>query len=537
MYGTGGYAAYFGIFRSFEFSPFRQRLSAHPPQTQPLSVLIKESLLLKSTVIEWWYMHRVSLLQNQGLIQTGILFILCAALVLIHAQTAEADSAPPPDPTVGGVGPYQPQKTKVQMVAETVLIEVPESPADVADAKQIRVNASFTMQNQGEVEEQMQVIFPLTRLGYGGSMEQALYQVDISSFTVKVDGQSVPISEITTPPEITSTDIEHGFPSEVRWAAFPVTFPVKRNVILEVGYQMLNEYGEFGEGFTGIAYILETGAGWYGNILSAEISLRLPYPVAEETIKSANPGYLIAGNELRWHLKDFEPARKDNLEVKVIHADDWKNILDLRSKVHQNPNDAVAWANLGDQYFDLINMKEGYILEVDRHFTELGIEARQQAVQLSPESGEAHYKLAEILWLSNPSIINRLRMGGASTAPEPSLDDPAIQQILRELQLARSLGSTNNLPSFEQVFPELTMSISGIVTVTPTMTLASFGTSTAPPTLAPTSLPSTSPTPIATPIRSSSALSATNWVLTVLGLLIAGGIYVYRRNAKLKGSH
>lgn len=478
-------------------------------------------------------MNKMSLQHNQTLIKPLVVFMLCALMGLQSTPLAQADGAPPPDPTVGGVGPYQPQKTNVQMMSETVLIEVPPSPANFEEPKQIKVDASFTMQNQGEVEEQMQVIFPLTRLGYGGSMEQALYQVDISSFVVKVDGISVPIGEITTPPEITSSDMEHGFPPEVLWASFPVTFPVKQNVILHVEYEMLNEYGEYGEGFTGIAYILETGAGWYGNILSAEISLRLPYPVAEEAIKSANPGYHITGNEMRWDLKDFEPTRKDNLEVRVIHADVWESILDLRSKVKQSPNDAVAWANLGDQYFDLIKMKEGYIIEMDRHFTELGIEARQQAVKLSPESGEAHYKLAEILWLSNPSIINELRMGGERTAPEPSLDDPAIQEIFRELQLAHSLGSIDELPSFRRVFPQLAMSTNGIVTVTPTVTLAAFATSTVSPTIAPTIAPSTSPTPITTPKETSSSVNNTGVLaLSIIGLLAIGGMYAYTRKSK-----
>ena len=484
-------------------------------------------------------MNKTSLQHNQTLIKALVVFILCALLGLQPAQLAQADGAPPPDPTVGGVGPYQPQKTNVQMISETVLIEVPPSPSNVEVPKQIRVNASFTMRNQGQTEEQMDVIFPLTRLDSAGTTAPSLYEIDISSFVARVDGKSVPITQISTPPEVTAVDLERGFPPDVQWAAFPVAFPVKKDVLLDVEYEMLNEHAEFGEGFTGIAYILETGAGWYGNILSADIILRLPYSMTEEAIKYANPGYVFSGNEMRWSLKNIEPTRQDNLEVRVIHADRWNSILDLRSKVEQNPEDPDVWVELGDKYAELgIFAREGSIFEVSPHFTELAIEARQQAVKLLPESADAHYKLAEILWLSHPSIKNRFSMEGGSKAPDPNLEDPAIQEILYELQLAHSLGSTDELPYFGRVFPQLVVSTNGIVTVTPTVTLAVLATSTASPTIASTISPSTSPTPITIPTETpSSGNNNGNLALGVIGLIIIGGMYAYIRKAKWRDNN
>jgi hypothetical protein len=479
-------------------------------------------------------MNKTSLQHNQTLIKAIVVFILCAFMGLQPAPLARADGAPPPDPTVGGVGPYRPQKTNVQMMSETVLIEVPPSPSNVEAPKQIKVHASFTMQNQGQTEEQMNVIFPLTRLDSAGTTVPSLYEIDISSFVARVDGKSMPISQISTPPEVTTVDLEQGFPPDVQWAAFPATFPMKKDVLLEVEYEMLNEYAEFGEGFTGIAYILETGAGWFGNILSADIILRLPYPVTDEAIKYANPGYVLSGNEMRWNLRNIEPTREDNLEVRVIHADVWKSILDLRAKTKQNPMDSDAWVKLGDEYIDLgIFMRESSIFEVNPHFTELAIEARQQAVNLLPESGDAHYNLAEILWLSHPGIKNEFRMGGESTAPEPSLDDPAVQQILHELQLAYSLGSTNELPNFSRVFPQIAMSTNGIVTVTPTVTYKIFATSTASPTIAPTTSPPTSPTPVSISIERSSPVNKNGTLfLGIIGLIIIGGMYAFIKKSK-----
>ena len=107
-------------------------------------------------------MNKISLRHNQTLLKVLVVFMLCALIGSQPTPSAQADGAPPPDPTVGGVGPYQPQKTNVQMMSETVLIEVPPSPSNTEVPKQIRVNASFTMQNQGQTEEQMDVIFPLS---------------------------------------------------------------------------------------------------------------------------------------------------------------------------------------------------------------------------------------------------------------------------------------------------------------------------------------------------------------------------------------
>jgi hypothetical protein len=421
--------------------------------------------------------------------------ILWALIVLRPLQMAKANAAPPPDPTVGGIGPYQPQKTNVQMMFEKVLIEVPPSPSTPEEPKHIKVEASFRMRNQGQVEEEMQVIFPLTRLNTYSS-EEALYHIDPASFVVKVNGQDVPFTTITTPPEVTisESDLHHGFSPDVEWAAFEVTFPVQQDVLLEVNYEMLNPYGEYGEGFTGIAYILETGAGWYGNILSAEITLRLPYEVSEETIKYANPDYVIAGNEMHWKLRDFEPARVDNLEVRVIHADVWQDVLELRSSVEHDPDNAHSWAKLADRYRQLSIFlgREGLLYyQINHHFAELCLEGRQKVVDLRPEWGDAHYRLAEILWFSNPKVEESFSLHGKVKSYIES-DDPSIEGVLHELDLAWSYGLSEDVDRWE--VEHFLRFVNGAV---PDLEL------TAPPTATTTILP---PTDIPAPTESIKAL-------------------------------
>ena len=489
-------------------------------------------------------MNKSSLIQNQTLIKSILVFMFLALVSSTSIPIVRADAAPPPDPTVGGIGPYQPQKTNVQMISETVFIDVPQSPSNVQEPKQIKVNASFTMRNQGQTEEQMQVIFPLTRLNTGGT-EEALYQIDTSSFVITVNGQHVPITTITTPPEETASDMDHGFSPDVQWAAFEVTFPVQKDVILEVEYEMLNPYEQ--EDFTGIAYILETGAGWYGNILSADITVRLPYQIEEIALYYAKPGYAISGKELHWSLKDFEPTREDNLDVRVVKEEQWQAIVDLRSKVKRNPNDVDLQVKLADTYVSLsvFSMKPyGYLYSLNHRTSDLAVEARRKVVDLRLEWGDAHFRLAEILWYTNPKVEKIL---GESSATLGSIqpNDPSIQEVLHELDLAWSYGLSEDihwdeeylLTMINRAVPGLNLIPPGSPTLTPilpTQTPAPTVKNTSLPTASPTLLSTVSPTPISTKISS----PANDYVLLIaaLSLIIVGGTYIYMNRSHNVGN-
>lgn len=108
-------------------------------------------------------MKKSSLSQNS--IRIILVFAICILFSLPAIHLVQADAAPPPDPTVGGVGPYQPRKTNVQMMAETVIITVPQYIEGAQYVRRgIRSNLcqrQFSMQNQGRAEEKMQVIFPI----------------------------------------------------------------------------------------------------------------------------------------------------------------------------------------------------------------------------------------------------------------------------------------------------------------------------------------------------------------------------------------
>jgi cytochrome c-type biogenesis protein CcmH/NrfG len=115
------------------------------------------------------------------------------------------------------------------------------------------------------------------------------------------------------------------------------------------------------------------------------------------------------GNEVRWELNNFEPIRKDNLEVRVMHVDIWPIILELRSNVEQNPNDVDSWEKLANWYvqFSIFGAQDVLHYSIDHHFANLALEARQKVVELRPERGDAHYLLAKMLWYTNPKVEER----------------------------------------------------------------------------------------------------------------------------------
>lgn len=372
-----------------------------------------------------------------------LIVAICILIGSAAAGPVRANAAPPPDPDVGGLAPYQPQKTNVQMLSESVLVDVLPNPDHWISKRTfwamnlIRVKASFSMQNQGSTEEQMQVVFPLTRLDY--PWVTSSYSVIGSSFVAKVDGQIVPTTRTSTPPELIGVPEDQDatlppdgrFTADVQWAAFDVTFPVRQPVLLEVEYMM----NGFDLGLRSVDYIVETGAGWYGAIGSADITVRLPYPATRESVKSASPGYTFSGNEVRWSFTNFAPTRADNLNAVFFNTDMWPPILEYRARVQAEPQDAEAWYTLGSLYADLALLLMG---GTDQYLVDLSIDAYETAISLQPDWGQAHAGLANILWFSSPGVLDLQNGRGGQ---EITLEDPVMQRAVQELELAGSYGA------------------------------------------------------------------------------------------------
>lgn len=339
---------------------------------------------------------------------TVLLVLFVAALPLVILRRVWADAAPPPQAAASDIVPGQ--GTQVQMISETVVMDVHSEPMISGDYTFTRtvafVIADFLMRNLGGVAETMDVRFPMA---WPTKEEGAPYPI-IQNIQVEVDGRQV----------ITHQADFDGQP----WTVWPVTFPPDRDVRLRVEYRtqalewnnsLLGSFSSLhligNESLAEFYYILETGAGWHGPIGHGDIIFRFPYPASLEMIESSDffrpvytsttPSFVAEGHDLRWHFTNLEPTSKDNVQLSVITPPMWQAILDARRQVQHSPNDAQAQIRLGEADWAAIPIKNTWPVGMS-----LAEAAFKRAVELAPNSIPAHVSYARFLtyhaWRQTP---------------------------------------------------------------------------------------------------------------------------------------
>ena len=349
------------------------------------------------------------------------------------------------------------------MVSEKVVLDASDALYDpkLYGLLYAQVSASFTMQNQGSSPELMQVLFPLTYLD--DPETRFTYIIVEGSFKVQVDGQPVDTTQVSIPIEPIPGKIGPNW--FVNWAGFDVTFPPGRIVSVQVNYTMRGL--RYTNQYQGFVYILETGAGWYGTIGKAEISVKLPYQPNNENTNLLSPGYRFYENEILWELNDFEPARKDNIYVSFADPRRWSDILALRSRVKEYPQDADAWGRLATDYDALAVWDDRHILSsgiMDLNIYNLATQAYQRALELEPLWGDLHGAFAWLIWVRCWTA--------RGDRDKLSIHDSCVQQVLREINLAISNGYTldeNNESRADRTLFEMQFGVDGF-TFTPPLT-------------------------------------------------------------------
>ena len=321
-----------------------------------------------------------------------VAFIITVVLLLGSNSSVLADVAPPEPPS--GTDPVPGNETtNVRMVAETVVIDIDaDSPLDNGYGK---VTATFTMRNLGDSDEQMDVRFPLDQTIEWGNLCSApsfQYQT-IDDLHVRVNGnvartqttyQTVPVL-IGEEPWPTAT-----IPC---WANFAVSFPVGKDVIIEVSYtaQPLDFAGYH------YSYVLITGKGWKDTIGKADIIYKVPYELNDLNFISCFPQNCeVTTNSIQWHFENFEPTSNINLSLSSPPL--WQSILVETQNTIRIPQDGEAWGRLAKAYKETIQEKRGYRFDAaGQEMYRLSKEAYQKAVTLLPNDADWHYGFADLL--------------------------------------------------------------------------------------------------------------------------------------------
>ena len=320
----------------------------------------------------------------------GVILLILLAVFFLFPNVALADIAPPEEPPGANISPNS-LPTQVRMEAETVILDV------LGDASgQAAVTASFTMRNLGTTSETLLVRFPLTF--YDGESDGWGNYPEITDLRAKVNGRVVSTTRIMSASP----------PAPVPSAAFEATFAPDQAVAIEVKYTATatQEY-EGGPPYLAFAYVLETGAGWYDTIGSADIIVRLPYEaeplnvLLDESItgfSSTTPGAVLSGTEVRWHYENLEPTREHNMEITLVDPALWLQVLNERANISRQPEDGEAWGRLAKLYKEARSSRKGMRLDpAAEELFQLSAAAYEQAVTLLPEDALWHAGYGELL--------------------------------------------------------------------------------------------------------------------------------------------
>ena len=381
-----------------------------------------------------------------------ISIILLTCILLAVPLAVFADVAPPANPP--GVNP-QPDSdtTQVRMAAETVQIDV----ADDGYLGRARVTADFTMRNLGTESESMAVRFPISANDGRGSYPE------IKDLLIKINGQQISYKRANYP------DIRYQ-DENIPWAEFNVTFPVGKDVPIQVAY---NLSGSGYMPYTAFYYILETGAGWKDTIGSADIILRLPYePNPQNVVINMEIGWgettsggVIEGNEMRWHFDNFEPGPDgtvQNMEFSMVAPVSWKNLLVERDSAAKNPKDSEAWGRLAKAYKGIFLMSKGYRTDPGgEELYQLSIDAYEKCLVLNPKDAQWHAGFADLLagrsyfdsW-NGPTADAYRALDEIHTALQLAPNDPKVLEIAENISYMFPDGVLKNGNVYD--FPWLT---------------------------------------------------------------------------------
>ena len=368
-----------------------------------------------------------------------------------------ADAAPPPPPP--GSNPMQDNpNTHVQMVSETILFDM--ATADFTNSVHADVTATYQMHNQGAQDEGMSVRFPLGLTSQGTCFYSQFPSITDLSVWINGTADAITISKET----VSTTSAP---PQQILipcWAHFPVTFPAGKDVILKIQYTAQgsawkdlggsgDESWEFGgdnpSAMLSYDYVLETGAGWFGPVGSANFVLRLPYQVNQKNVDFQNldNSWKMDGNDLRWHNENFEPA--GNLQIDLVAPPVWQTILRENQIIQTFPNDEATWGRLATAYKQAIWSRRGLRSDpAGLDMYALSDQAYQKAIAVLPKDAELHFGYAQLLcW--------HAQWGYAADAQYTNPDwSRCFQQLKTTLEIAPQHAKANlALKTIAQFFP------------------------------------------------------------------------------------
>lgn len=319
-----------------------------------------------------------------------LFFILSVFLAFgTNVKEVQADVSPPGPPS--GTNPVPDgENTNVRMVSETVLVEID---ADSSLDGLGKVTATFTMRNLGNIDEQMEVRFPLDQTDAWGGICTGpyIFAEPINDLKVAVNGKTVKTQKTYQEITVSGREAPVSLPC---WEHFPVSFPIGKDVLIRVTYTTKPYRAEAVYSYS---YILITGDEWKDTIGKADITFRVPYELNDSNFISCLPEDCgLNKNAIEWHYEDFDPS--SNVMISLLPPPLWQSILTETKNTTKNPNDGAAWGRLAYAYKGSIKESRGFRGDkLGQEMHKRSIDAYQRAITLLPNNADLHYDFADLL--------------------------------------------------------------------------------------------------------------------------------------------
>jgi hypothetical protein len=307
--------------------------------------------------------------------------LAAAGLLLGAVRATRADMAPFPAQEGNSLGPAA--STNIQMISETVLIQLTEFSNTVADTSYpilgAKVVAEFAMRNPGNAYEALEVGFPLQ---VPKNAATAGDYVKITNLAAFADGVAVETQPATVGGEI--------------WSAWQMKFaPGDTHVRITYDLPATTDACN-----AELGYVLHTGAAWAGPIGRADLIVRYPYP-AEATFVSprgiylgdTTPGYQVEGSDLHWRYDNLEPTVANDLAVTFVAPECWLKVAAAPTALNQLATAENYW-HLATAYADIVFPHHGFYSPLIAQVAEAQY---QKALALEPENPQINAEYAEFL--------------------------------------------------------------------------------------------------------------------------------------------
>jgi len=339
--------------------------------------------------------------------------LLVGALALGSVPTPVLEDVAPLTSPGSLVNPTS--STPVQMWNERVLLDMTGL---LMPEPRVHVVATFRMRNTATSEQRIRVRFPLQHPEGSDPIE------DLS---IEVDFAPVPTTDVLEPSYWQEAD------NPIHWAAFDVAFPIGTDVIITAQYHIRPRQFERD---VDVDYVLETGAGWFGPIESAQIVVRLPYRNCMATCISYAPSWpspSYHGEMATWTRWNLDPTRGDNFRITLLSPSVWSEILRLETAAANHVAAPEDYMTLADDYRSLGIYRDVSIVRPD--LVRLADTTMRRGLAAYPESAELAAWAADRAFFTWSMILGTAALDGRNPTTGELAELRSIRHVLRQLLL------------------------------------------------------------------------------------------------------